>query len=79
LFSVVSLDIRYLLPARLDDLLLIRTGADAAGGASVIFEQLIYRGDEPQELVRGTVVVACLDAKSFKPRRLPAAMREDFN
>ncbi len=79
LFSVVSLDIRYLLPARLDDLLLIRSGVEAGGGASVNFEQVIHRGDEAQELVRGKVVVACLDARSFKPRRLPAAMREDFN
>jgi acyl-CoA thioester hydrolase len=78
-FSVVSLDIRYLLPARLDDLLLIRSDVDAGGGATVIFEQVIHRGDDQQELVRGKVVVACLDAKSFKPRRLPASMREDFN
>ena len=76
-FSVVSLEMKYLLPARLDDLLLVRCGVEIGGGASVNFEQVIHRGE--QELARGKVVVACLDASTFKPRRLPASMREDFN
>jgi acyl-CoA thioester hydrolase len=76
-FSVVSLEMKYLLPARLDDLLLVRSGVELGGGASVNFGQVIHRGE--QELVRGNVVVACLDATTFKPRRLPASMREDFN
>jgi acyl-CoA thioester hydrolase len=77
LFSVVSLEMKYLLPARLDDLLLVRSGVEVGGGASVNFEQVTLRGE--QELVRGKVVVACLDATTFKPRRLPVSMREDFN
>ncbi|MEO8306810.1 MAG: tol-pal system-associated acyl-CoA thioesterase [Pseudomonadota bacterium] len=76
-FTVVSLDIKYLLPARLDDMLLIRSDIEAGGGASMNFDQAIHRGE--QQLVRGKVIVACLDATTFKPRRLPAAMREDFN
>jgi acyl-CoA thioester hydrolase len=76
-FSVVSLEVKYLLPARLDDLLHVRSSVEQGGGASVNFQQVIHRGE--QELVRGTVVVACLDASTFKPRRLPASMREDFN
>jgi acyl-CoA thioester hydrolase len=76
LFSVVNLEIRYLLPARLDDLLLVRSRAQLDGGASVSFEQVIHRGDGQQELVRGKVVVACLDATSFRPKRLPATLRE---
>jgi acyl-CoA thioester hydrolase len=76
-FSVVSLEIKYLLPARLDDMLLVSNQVQVSGGASVNFEQVIHRGE--QELVRGKVVVACLDAATFKPRRLPASMREDFN
>ena len=76
-FSVVSLEVKYLLPARLDDLLQVRCSVEQGGGASVNFQQVIHRGE--QELVRGTVVVACLDASTFKPRRLPASMREDFN
>ena len=79
LFSVVNLEIHYRLPARLDDLLLIRSEVQDGGGASVNFEQVILRGEERQELLRGKVVVACLDAKTFRPRRLPTTLREEFN
>jgi acyl-CoA thioester hydrolase len=78
LFSVVSLEVQYRLPARLDDLLLVRSSAQDGGGASVRFEQVIYRGTEGQELVRGKVVVACLDAGTFRPKRMPATLREEF-
>jgi acyl-CoA thioester hydrolase len=76
-FSVVSLEMQYLLPARLDDLLQVHCSVEMAGGASVTFGQAVHRGE--QELARGKVVVACLDAATFKPRRLPASMRKDFN
>lgn len=78
LFSVVNLEIHYRLPARLDDLLRVRSDVRAGGGASVHFEQVIHRGEEQLELLRGKVVVACLDAKTFRPRRLPTTMREEF-
>ena len=78
LFSVVSLEIQYRLPARLDDLLLVRSEVQPGGGASVNFEQVIHRGEERQELVWGKVVVACLDATTFKPKRLPDTLREEF-
>jgi acyl-CoA thioester hydrolase len=78
LFSVVSLDLKYGLPARLDDLLLVRSEVQDGGGASVQFEQVIHRGEEQQEIVRGTVLVACLDAATFRPRRMPATLREEF-
>jgi acyl-CoA thioester hydrolase len=77
-FSVVNLEIHYRLPARLDDLLLVRSSVHDGGGATVHFEQAIHRGEEPQELVRGKVVVACLDAATFKPRRLPDSLRKDL-
>jgi acyl-CoA thioester hydrolase len=79
LFSVVSLDVKYRLPARLDDLLLVRSSVQDGGGASVQFDQVIHRGEEQQEIVCGAVVVACLDAKTFRPRRMPPTLREEFN
>lgn len=72
LFSVVNLDIHFQKPARLDDQLQVVTRAQRAGGASVRFEQEIRRGSE--QLAQGSVLVACVDAQSFKPRRLPAAI-----
>lgn len=74
LFSVVNLQIHYQRPARLDDLLEIVTQPRIAGGASVQFEQQLQRNGEV--LATGSVLVACVDAVSFRPRRLPAALRE---
>jgi acyl-CoA thioester hydrolase len=71
-FSVVTLEAQYRRPARLDDLLSISCEPARDGGASIVFSQRIWR--EPlaeQLLLSATVRVACLDAASLKPRRLP--------
>lgn len=73
LFSVVSMDVRYHLPARLDDLLEVLTRPRLAGGASLEFDQQVLR--DGRLLASGAVLVACVDADTFKPRRLPAAFR----
>jgi acyl-CoA thioester hydrolase len=75
LFTVVSMQLDFLRPARLDDLLCVRSHAMLAGGASVAFEQEIFRG-ESERILSAQVRVACLDAASFRPRRLPASLRE---
>ena len=75
LFTVVSMQLDFLKPARLDDLLRVRSRATLAGGASVVFEQEIFRG-ESERILSAQVRVACLDAASFRPRRLPASLRE---
>ncbi len=69
LFTVVDLAIHYRRPARLDDLLDIVTRAEA-GGASVLFSQAAL-GPAGEVLAEGQVRVACVDAKTFRPRRLP--------
>jgi acyl-CoA thioester hydrolase len=72
LFSVVSLQIEYRAPARLDDELEISCRPQAEGGASLRFLQDIRRtGAAPRLLVEAEVRVACLDAVSLKPKRLP--------
>lgn len=75
LFSVVDLTIRYLRPARLDDAIEVVTRATVAGGASVAFEQQILSA-AGAALAEGRVRVACVDAGSFRPRRLPAELLE---
>jgi acyl-CoA thioester hydrolase len=73
LFSVVNLQIHYHLPARLDDLLEVVTQPRIGGGASLQFDQQVRRSDAV--VAAATVLVACVDATSFKPRRLPVALR----
>jgi acyl-CoA thioester hydrolase len=75
LFPVVSLQVDYRAPARLDDLLQISCEPQAEGPASLRFLQRIYRsGDDGalgQVLVEATVRVACVDARTLRPRRPP--------
>jgi acyl-CoA thioester hydrolase len=75
LFAVVALSVEYLRPARLDDLLCISCLPERAGAATLNFRQDIRRGPDAGELlVEGSARVACLDAATLRPRRLPAAI-----
>lgn len=78
LFTVVDLATRFMQPARLDDELLVSTHVSELTGATVTFEQQISRPADGAVLVSGSVRVACLDAQSFRPRRLPSSLREEF-
>jgi acyl-CoA thioester hydrolase len=70
LFAVVSLNIEYRRPAKLDDELLISCEPAIEGAASVRFAQRIYRGSD-ELLVEASVRVACIDARTLRPKRLP--------
>lgn len=78
-FAVTSVQVDYLRPARLDDLLHIATEIIEKGKVRVVFAQTVTRtngkGDDiasRQVICRGQVSVACLDAQTFKPRPLPS-------
>jgi acyl-CoA thioester hydrolase len=73
LFSVVEMTVRYLKPARLDEMLEVLARAAITGGASVAFEHEI-RNAAGQLLAQGQVRVACVAAGTFKPCRLPAEL-----
>ncbi len=78
LFTVVSLQIDYRAPARLDDELEITCEPHAQGPASLRFGQHIYRCAHvrrAQLLAAAQVRVACVDAGSLRPRRLPEFLR----
>lgn len=70
LFAVVSLNIEYRRPAKLDDELIITCEPAIDGSASVRFAQRIYRG-AVELLVEASVRVACIDARTLRPKRLP--------
>jgi acyl-CoA thioester hydrolase len=78
LFTVVSVQVDYRAPARLDDELEITCEPQAEGAASLRFAQSIYRtaaARRAQLLVEAQVRVACVDAASLRPRRLPQFLR----
>jgi len=71
LFVVHSVDCRYLKPARLDDELIVRSAIEEAGAASITFGQTVVDQPTGQALCQGRVRVACIDSRTFKPRRWP--------
>jgi acyl-CoA thioester hydrolase len=76
LFAVVSLNIEYRRPARLDDELAITCEPAVEGAATIRFAQQIYRGagaalTKDALLVEASVRVACVDARTLRPKRLP--------
>jgi acyl-CoA thioester hydrolase len=79
LFSVVAVEAQYQRPARLDDVLWISCEPVRDGGATVVFGQHIWRdGGNREQLLQARVRVACLDARSLKPRRLPEVILREL-
>lgn len=76
-FTVASLSVRYLRPARLDDELLVLTRVTAMGRASIEFGQEIQyaRPDQPP-LSTAAVRVGCVGVPGFRPRRLPPEVEQ---
>jgi acyl-CoA thioester hydrolase len=69
MFIVSQTSVRYLRPARLDDLLCVTVEVKHAGLASMNIAQVAWRGDE--RLAEGEIRIGCVDAQSFRPRRIP--------
>lgn len=73
-FAVRRAGLDYRWPARLDDLLEVRSRLVRLGAASVEVEQRIVR--DRQTLVTIMVKVACVALSSGRPKRLPGAVRQ---
>ncbi|OUR65933.1 tol-pal system-associated acyl-CoA thioesterase [Methylophaga sp. 42_25_T18] len=70
LFAVHSMQLNFRKPARFNDALTVRSYLVKAAGASMEFEQKIFRDDEL--LCEAVVKIACLDSDRFRPRSIPA-------
>jgi acyl-CoA thioester hydrolase len=70
-FAVRSLQIEFLAPVLMDDLLGVETRLAAVRGASIKFQQRVLRGDK--ELVTAAVLVAAI--RGGRPARIPAELR----
>ncbi len=74
IFIVTDTALKYLAPARLDDALQISVELSALGRASLVFQQQAWRADTL--LCQGSIRVGCVDALTFRPRRLPPTVLE---
>ncbi|KQQ85951.1 tol-pal system-associated acyl-CoA thioesterase [Aureimonas sp. Leaf324] len=72
-FAVRRMEIEFLRPARIDDILSVETRTALLGGARVVLDQRILRGDEV--LIEAKVKVAVISPDG-RPRRMPAAVAE---
>jgi len=72
IFVVADTQVRYLRPARLDDLIDITVQLREPGRASFDFHQQAWRGAEL--LAEGQIRVGCVDAGTFRPRRIPISI-----
>ncbi|MCS6810576.1 MAG: tol-pal system-associated acyl-CoA thioesterase [Tepidimonas sp.] len=76
MFVVGEAQVRYLQPARLDDLLRIETRITALGRATVTLEQKAHRQDPDglTLLCEGRVRIGWVQGPSLRPARLPEAV-----
>lgn len=72
-FVVHRMEIDFKAPARMDDVLEIRTTTTKAGGAKMVLEQEIRRDD--QLLIAAKVVIAVVN-RLGRPRRLPEGLAQ---
>ena len=73
IFVVSDTRVRYLRPAKLDDLLDVTVELQDVGRASMSILQRAFRGDEL--LAEGDIRIGCVDATTLRPRRLPAELQ----
>ena len=76
-FAVARCTVDFVRPARLDDLLAVRTEVVGLGGARIEMVQLVDR--DGAAVARLGVTLAVLDARAMRPTRLPEALRRAFD
>ena len=74
-FVVHRMEIDFKSPARMDDILTVTTLTEKAGGAKMVLNQEIRRGETL--LIAAEVIIAVINAKG-RPRRLPDTSAEKF-
>jgi tol-pal system-associated acyl-CoA thioesterase len=74
LVMVHRIDVKYHLPARLNELLSVSAEVVKMGRASFVFRQRVERGAEL--LVEADVTIALVDRDRMKPARMPAELEQ---
>jgi acyl-CoA thioester hydrolase len=74
-FMVHRMEIDFKAPARMDDIVTVRTRTEKAGGAKMVLQQEIVRDD--RLLITAKVVIAVVN-RNGRPRRLPETLSAQF-
>ena len=74
MFVVSETQMRYLEPARLDDLIDVTVAVQETGRASMVLAQQAIRSTTARDgalLAQGSIRIGCVEQGTFKPRRIP--------
>ena len=74
IFVVRKCEIDYKIPARLDDLITIKTIVLEIGAASIKMDQEMFFKEKLLNVLK--VEIVCVDSISMKPRKIPTAILE---
>lgn len=79
LFAIRRVELEFIRPARLDDLLDVSVEMAAMGAARMEIRQRMTRHGDGALLATADVTAACLTADRFQPTRVPAWIRAEIN
>lgn len=79
LFVASEVQLKFLRPSYLHDLLEITTVIDKVSYASIIFKQQIQRKQSEEAIIccEGEIKIVCVDA-AMRPRALPAYLKNEY-
>jgi acyl-CoA thioester hydrolase len=76
MFVVSETQVRYLRPARLDDLLRVTVRLVERRQASLLIAQQTWR--DTTLLAEGSIRIGCVDAATFRPQRIPTFLLDEL-
>jgi acyl-CoA thioester hydrolase len=76
MFVVTRTAVRYVQPARLDDVLDITVAVRSLGQATLVLAQQALR--EGTLVAEGEIRIGCVDAQTFRPHRIPKELLQDL-
>jgi acyl-CoA thioester hydrolase len=77
-FAIRRMEVDWLAPARLDDLLDISVQEAAGSGVRLSFKQEMRRHSDSLLLAAASVTAVCLDFDTFKPKKMPEEIRAEL-
>jgi len=77
-FAIRRMQLDWLLPARLDDVLNVSVHSVSTGAARLSFSQSMVRREDNALLASAEVMAVCLDARQFKPIKMPEHIRTEI-
>lgn len=76
LFVVNEAQIKYIAPARYNDVLLVDTSVTETGAASFVLSHTVVEKNTGQTVVKGSARLVCVKSSTGKPIRLPDNLKK---